>query len=120
MRKETKTLGQLVKQIRGTMEVHPEFEDLLIAFVEQRNLFVHRLHTQEWFNLESAEGINTTWQTLGKYMSNLEQVSLTFTAYLTRFVESGGFPKNAWWDKLEESGFFPHIRERYYRSSATL
>jgi hypothetical protein len=114
VRKDTKTLGQLVREIRQTMEVHPEFEGLLLAFVEQRNLFVHRLHTQEWFDLESAQGINTAWQALGKYMFNLEQVCLTFTAYLSRFFEMGGFPKNSWWDMLEESGYIPGLRERYY------
>jgi hypothetical protein len=112
--KTEKPLGQLVSEIRQKMQVHPEFEGLLLAFVEQRNLFVHRLHAQEWFNLESVEGINTAWQALGHYMFNLEQVSLTFTAYLMRFAETALIPKTHWWDKLERSGFVQHLRERYY------
>ena len=114
VRKDRKTLGQLVGEIRLKMQVHPKFEGLLLAFVEQRNLFVHRLHAQKWFNLESAEGINTAWQALGRYMFNLEQVSFTFTGYLMYFAETAGVPKTGWWHKLEESGFLPHLREFYY------
>jgi len=114
VRKDRKTLGQLVSEIRRKMQVHAEFEGLLLAFVEQRNLFVHQLDSQEWFNLESVEGINTAWQALGRYMFNLEQVSLTFTAYWMRFAETAGVPKIGWWDKLEKSGFLPHLREFYY------
>jgi hypothetical protein len=47
-------------------------------------------------------------------MFNLEQVSLTFTAYWMRFAETAGVPKIGWWDKLEKSGFLPHLREFYY------
>lgn len=114
VRKDRKTLGQLVGEIRRKMQVHPEFEGLLLAFVEQRNLFVHQLDAQEWFNLESVEGINTAWQALGRYMFNLEQVSLTFTAYWMRFAETADVPRTGWWDKLERSGFLPHLREYYY------
>jgi hypothetical protein len=114
VRKDRKTLGQLVSEIRRKMQVHPDFEGLLLAFVEQRNLFVHQLHTQDWFNLDSTEGINTAWQALGRYMFNLEQVSFTFTAYWMRFAERAAVPKTGWWEKLEQSGFLPYLREFYY------
>jgi len=114
VRKDKRTLGQLVSEIRQKMQVHKEFEGLLLVFVEQRNLFVHQLHSQKWFNLGSTEGINTAWDALGQYLFNLEQVSLTFTAYWMRFAEKAAVPKTGWWEKLEQSGFLPHLREFYY------
>src|SRR5436309_10310290 len=47
VRKDKRTLGQLVSEIRQKMQVHKEFEGLLLVFVEQRNLFVHQLHSQK-------------------------------------------------------------------------
>jgi hypothetical protein len=114
VRKDKKTLGQLVHEIRHTMNVDESFEGLLITFVEQRNLFVHQLQSQTWFNLESNEGINRVWEALGRYMHNLEQVSLTFNAYWMRFAESTGAPRDESWTKLEQSGFLPHLRDAYY------
>jgi hypothetical protein len=114
VRKDKKTLGQLVREIRHKMHVDKSFEGLLLAFVEQRNLFVHHLQSQAWFDVESTAGINQVWQALGKYMHNLEQVALTFNAYWMRFAEITGTPKGEWWAKLEESGFLPHLRKVYY------
>jgi hypothetical protein len=85
-----------------------------VAFVEQRNLFIHELRYQEWFNLNSQKNINRVWEALGRYMHNLEQVALTFTAYCTRFAEDIKTPKNEHWRKLEASGFLPHLRDIYY------
>lgn len=114
LRKDKKTLGQLVRTIRENMQVEKSFEGLLIAFVEQRNLFIHELRYQKWFNLDSQRNINQVWQALGRYLHNLEQVALTFTAYCTRFAENIKTPKNEHWHKLEESGFLPHLRDVYY------
>ena len=114
VRKDKKTLGQLVRTIRENMQVEESFEGLLLAFVEQRNLFVHELRYQKWFNLDSEKNINRVWDALGRYMYNLEQVALTFTAYCMRFADEIGAPKDQWRDQLERSGFLPHLREVYY------
>jgi uncharacterized protein YutE (UPF0331/DUF86 family) len=114
VRKDKKTLGQLVRTMRKNMQVEESFEGLLLAFVEQRNLFVHELRYQEWFNLDSEKNINRVWDALGRYMYNLEQVALTFTAYCTRFAEDIKTPKDEYWHKLEASGFLPHLRDVYY------
>jgi hypothetical protein len=97
-----------------TVNADESFEGLLLAFVEQRNLFVHHLQSQAWFDLESTTGINQIWQALGGYMHNLEQVALTFNTYWMRFAESTGAPRDESWTKLEQSGFLPHLREVYY------
>jgi hypothetical protein len=113
-RKDKKTLGRLVQELRTKMQVEQSFEKLLLIFVEQRNLFIHKLRSQAWFDLSSNENINQVWHILGKYMANLEQIALTFTAYITRFADQVGAPKDQSWDQLERSGFLRHLREVYY------
>ena len=113
-RKDKKTLGMMIHELRKRFELDPSFDDLLRGFLEQRNIFVHELRHQEWFDLDSKEGVDLLWQFLGNYQRNLEQVANTFVAYAMKLVEEYGVPMSAEKRLITESGYLPYLKERYY------
>jgi hypothetical protein len=50
------TLGKLLRLFAAKVELPPGFQHAFEQTLEQRNVFVHKLFMQPWFDLSSAEG----------------------------------------------------------------
>ena len=50
-KKQKKTLGQLLSELRKRAEIHPHVDSMLVEFLTLRNRFVHRLFNEREFNL---------------------------------------------------------------------
>jgi hypothetical protein len=53
---QRKTLGQLLAELRKTVNIHPSFDELLRSFVKNRNRFAHEIFNDEQFSITSDEG----------------------------------------------------------------
>ena len=62
-----KTLGALKHELIKRVEIDENFLEYLVEFVDKRNLFVHNLNKQDWFNMYSQEGRDSIWNFLGEY-----------------------------------------------------
>lgn len=113
-RKDKKTLGRMIHDLRTHFHLDSSFDQLLGGFLEQRNIFVHSLRKQDWFDLETETGVNSVWQFLHAYQQNLEQVAVTFVAFGFKFAEDLHVPMNEEKRLLTESGFLKYLKEGYY------
>ena len=113
-RKDKKTMGMMIRDLQKHFHLDPSFEQLLCGFLEQRNIFVHSLRHQDWFDLESEPSLNRVWNFLKAYQENLEQVTATFVAFGLRFAEDHQVPMNEEKRLMEESGFLKYLKEGYY------
>lgn len=51
-----RTLGQLIAELRKRAEIVDDFDDLFADFVNKRNRFIHKLFTEDQYQLQSDVG----------------------------------------------------------------
>ncbi|HSV63714.1 MAG TPA: hypothetical protein VLH83_10260 [Chthoniobacterales bacterium] len=56
LRHQKLTLGQLLAELRKRAEIADDFDELLADFVNKRNRFVHKLLTEDQYQLQSDVG----------------------------------------------------------------
>ena len=64
--KRRKTVGQMLKRLRESVDVDPELDGILQSFLEHRNEFVHRLENDDR-NMDTPQGR----QELARFVSTL-------------------------------------------------
>ena len=77
---QSKTLGQLLKTLRNTVEIEPEFDSRLRNYLEKRNLFVHGLFLDERFDFNTDEGCGKLTAFLDDVYDDVEYLRTVFTA----------------------------------------
>lgn len=113
---ERKTLGSLTRTLKERVDIHPTFEGLLEHFVEGRNLFVHRLNTQPWFDMHSEVGRDEIWKFLESYQKLLDEILLVVTSAVFKHAETAGMPETKWHEELRRTGFLQEIKKYDLRS----
>jgi hypothetical protein len=81
------TLGNLLKQLRIKVEVHPDLEHYLQEFLEHRNRFVHGLIEIPNFNLSEGEGQLSCLHTCRKMTASCARLTKLFLAVLSQFKD---------------------------------
>ena len=113
---EHKTLGGLARTLKERVVIDPKFEGLLDHFVKGRNLFVHRLNTQPWFDTHSEAGRDEVWKFLENYQKLLKEIYLVVTSSVFKHVEDAGMPETKWHEELRRTGFLQEIKKYDSRS----
>ena len=113
---ERKTLGNLARTLKERVDIHPTFEGLFEHFVEGRNLFVHRLNNQPWFDMRSEAGRDEIWKFLERYQTLLQEILLVVTSAIFKHAEIAGMPETKWHAELRRTGFLQEIKEYDFRS----
>ncbi len=85
-----KTLGQIVLEVRKTVEVHPQFDEMLKAFVDKRNFFVHNMFNDKDFGLATDEQRSKTEAWLNDLQDYAWNVQNVFLGCLMNWAKESG------------------------------
>jgi hypothetical protein len=110
------TLGTLISKLKKRVEMPDKFVGLLEMFLEGRNIFVHRLREQSWFDLHSENGRNEIWNFIETYQKYLTEILYIVQAALFREMENKGMPETEYHKQLERSGYLREIKSYYPKS----
>ena len=110
------TLGRLIKQLKERVEMPDAFVSLLEGFLEHRNLFVHRLREQSWFDLHSENGRDKIWDFIESYSKHLTEVLTVVQAALFKNMEEIGMPETPYHKELEKTGYLNYIKSYYQKA----
>ena len=105
------TLGGLIKKLKVRADMDERFVRLLEVFLEGRNIFVHKLTEQEWFDTTTENGRDKIWGFLETYQKCLEEIYHIATVTILERTEKIGIPEmESLHKKLKETGYFDVIR----------
>ena len=110
---DRRTLGRLLRSLREEAEIAPEFDRVLQEFLQQRNLFAHKLSLQPWFDLSTDAGRDAIWKWIKAYQENLNDVLMVFTSYNMMFLKKVGAANTPEWAQMKANNFIQYIEEGY-------
>jgi len=109
---DKRSLGILISDVRKKTNMAEDADNLLKGLLEDRNLFVHRLCHQDWFDAYTEEGRDAFWSFMGTFTPKLHLGNMLFSAILFRHAEQSGVDP-AFFDQLRNHEFYLEVR-RYY------
>ncbi|MGA2181198.1 MAG: hypothetical protein ABSH15_16660 [Verrucomicrobiota bacterium] len=112
------TLGKLIKKLKERADMNDAFIKLLEIFLEGRNIFIHKLTKQEWFDTTTHEGRDQIWNFLENCQKCLEEIYHVINAAILEHTENIGMPETEFHRKLKETGYFDLIKS--YSSKARI
>jgi hypothetical protein len=112
------TLGALIAKLKERIEMNDAFVRLLDEFLKERNMFVHNLKKQSWFDTNSEEGRDKIWTFLESYSKLLWEVLHVVTAAIFKHFEKIGMPETEYHRKLNQTGYLNLIKSYYPKSDA--
>ena len=88
---DKRTLGTLLKELRKRTEIESDAHSLLSQVLKERNLFVHNLIHQEWFDTATKEGRGKVLEFLMPFTYRLNQSIRLFIAIHMQHGDEIGF-----------------------------
>lgn len=111
---EKRTLGTMKRQLGAAVILDDDFEDLLKRLVNNRNILVHHLNDQAWFNIETEEGRNSTWRFLIDHFHQIESATKIFQAFALKQAKQYGFHEMPYGKELQARGIFQNLEKNYF------
>ncbi len=109
---DRRTMGTFMRDLRRDASLRDDLDQLLKQVLDDRNLFVHRLRQQPWFDTHTSEGRDQIWKWFEQAQPRLHEAILIFTAFAFDIVQRSGFPEDI--SKLPWQGdFYREVAERY-------
>lgn len=99
----TEPLGNLVRQIRESVELSEELEEMLSEALRKRNWLAHNYFWERAKTFMSAEGKHDMLEELQKLTDFFNNVDSTFMAILEKWMEKRGITKEVVDRIMEES-----------------
>jgi hypothetical protein len=91
-------------------------ESSITLFLEGRNIFIHNLYRQEWFDTNTEEGRDAIWNFLETYQRCLWEVYHIANAAIFKHNEIIGMPETEYDKKIKETGYLDLIKSYYSRA----
>jgi hypothetical protein len=110
---DKRPLGQLITALKTAVDLNPDFDKLLKEMLNNRNLFVHRLRNQPWFNLHTYDGRKKAWMFLHDFYYQIEEVIMVFHAVAFRQAKELKMPETEEEKILRQRGFMQTIEKEY-------
>lgn len=88
---DKRTLGRLINDLRKRANLEQDADALLGALLKDRNLFVHHLRHQKWFDTATERGRRQVWEFLGPFTLNLNRTIHLFVAIHVKHGDEIGF-----------------------------
>jgi hypothetical protein len=110
------TLGALITKLKERIEMNDAFVRLLEKFLKHRNMFIHNLKKQSWFDINSKDGRDRIWKFLEPYFKLLWEVLHVVTAAIFKHFEKVGMPETEYHRKLNQTGYLNLIKSYYPKS----
>lgn len=88
---DKRTLGVLIADLRKRAEFESDADALIGAVLHDRNLFIHRLRHQPWFDTATDDSRRRVWEFLAPFSLNLNRAIRLFIALHIRHGDEIGF-----------------------------
>ena len=93
-----RTLGQLLREVRKTSQLHPQFDEMLDRLLLNRNTFVHEMFSSPEYGLQNEEVLERTNAFLNALQDDAWNVQNVFLGCLSHWLKAHGI-----WEHLPES-----------------
>lgn len=84
------TLGRLIKVLKARSNISSDFEQVLEAYLEDRNTLIHDLQRMGGFDYKSKEGLDRMELFVGNLNQNYEVVTKVFLSLLWDWADING------------------------------
>lgn len=89
---DTRSLGLLMRDLRTKVSLSDDVDEFMRLLLKDRNLFVHNLRNQDWFDAHTKEGRDGFWTFIGRLTPQLEKGLLLFAAIHFKEAEDRRMP----------------------------
>ena len=79
---DKRTLSDFIRDIKKRADLEPEFEVTLSRLLTNRNIFIHSMRFQPWFDTSSPEGQDSVWRFLAVLQNDIKHVLLVIQTAL--------------------------------------
>jgi hypothetical protein len=88
---DKRTLGRLLKDLRKKTKIEASADELLEELLKERNMFVHHLIQQEWFDTSTESSRDRVMNNLAPFTERLSHAIRLFVAIHIEHGDSIGF-----------------------------
>lgn len=81
LRRDRETMGMLLRHMTDRVDLPQDFVDTLDRLLEKRNLFVHKLFLQDWFDLKTRNGLDFVDAFMSELLAHGSIAVRVFIAY---------------------------------------
>ena len=94
-RSDRRWLGRVIENLRKRTSLDDDFEQMLEAFVENRNILIHRAHDQPWWKAKNEGQFKGAFEFLEQLLDQAEIVKLTFEAVVLDYMQKNYNAENS-------------------------
>lgn len=87
--RDRETMGMLLRHMRDRVELPEDFADTLDHLLEKRNLFVHKLFLEDWFDLKTQEGLGRVNEFIADLLARGSVAVRVFIGYALARTKDG-------------------------------
>jgi len=84
---KSRTLGRLLGQLKRRVELAPDFEEMLSQFLDDRNVFIHRIDDTPGFDLTTSNGRKAAAIFLSRLYAETKSVLHIFFTFIRAWQE---------------------------------
>lgn len=103
------TIGALLKKLKQRVDLDEDFEEVLTAFLKDRNDLIHDMDRIPGFDLRSRPGLEVADRFLSNLMENTETVTRAFVSLMVDWCNQVGYEHGKDREILDYLGDFEHI-----------
>jgi hypothetical protein len=108
---DKRTLGALLKDLRARAHIEENIDVLLTQVLEDRNLFVHNLRQQPWFDTKTTKGRDQVFKFFFHFQPRLGKAIELFTAVIYQDMVKRGF-NSPEFQEMRRSAYWSEILNR--------
>lgn len=86
-KERTRTIGFFLRELRRRADIRPDFDQVLVEFLEKRNTFVHDLSEVPGWDLTSPEGCSVAKQFLLRFFNISADVLVVIGAFARQWAK---------------------------------
>jgi hypothetical protein len=88
LRRDRETLGKLLQHMKDRIELPQNFSTILDELLEKRNLFIHKLFLQNWFDLTTQVGYSRINGFINEILEHGKIAVYIFIGYIQTKIDS--------------------------------
>ena len=109
LERDKETLGMLLRHMKSRVELPEDFESELECLLCKRNIFIHKMFMEDWFDLKSEAGLRQVKQFTDEILKHAKIAIQIFVGYAQASIKGKVVSLPA-----EQGRVFDHIITRIY------
>jgi hypothetical protein len=115
-RGDRRTMGALISELERKVQLHPYFAEDLQSLLGQRNIFIHDLTLEPWFDIDEVHGTSRAMVWMSHYQQRLFDITTVLYAY-TDALPADEIDEDV--RTVLQTNAYPAIREIITRTNET-